>query len=30
MDIYEKLGVPPVINCATTYTRLGGSIMAPA
>lgn len=29
MDIYQKLGVPPVINCATTYTRLGGSIMAP-
>lgn len=29
MEIYEKLGVRPVINCATTYTRLGGSIMAP-
>jgi L-seryl-tRNA(Ser) seleniumtransferase len=29
MDIYRKLGVQPVINCATTYTRLGGSIMAP-
>lgn len=29
MDIYRKLGVRPVINCATTYTRLGGSIMAP-
>jgi L-seryl-tRNA(Ser) seleniumtransferase len=29
VDIYQKLGVPPVINCATTYTRLGGSIMAP-
>ncbi len=29
MDIYQKLGVQPVINCATTYTRLGGSIMAP-
>lgn len=29
MDIYEKLGVKPVINCATTYTRLGGSIMKP-
>lgn len=28
-DIYQKLGVQPVINCATTYTRLGGSIMAP-
>jgi L-seryl-tRNA(Ser) seleniumtransferase len=29
MDIYQRLGVQPVINCATTYTRLGGSIMAP-
>lgn len=29
MDIYQKLGIQPVINCATTYTRLGGSIMAP-
>ncbi len=29
MDIYQKLGVQTVINCATTYTRLGGSIMAP-
>ena len=29
VDIYRKLGVQPVINCATTYTRLGGSIMAP-
>lgn len=28
-DIYGQLGVRPVINCATTYTRLGGSIMAP-
>jgi L-seryl-tRNA(Ser) seleniumtransferase len=28
-SFYEKLGVRPVINCATTYTRLGGSIMAP-
>ncbi|MCA9860379.1 MAG: aminotransferase class V-fold PLP-dependent enzyme, partial [Thermomicrobiales bacterium] len=28
-EIYQKLGVQPVINCATTYTRLGGSIMAP-
>lgn len=28
-DVYRKLGVKPVINCATTYTRLGGSIMAP-
>lgn len=27
--IYEQLGVRPLINCATTYTRLGGSIMAP-
>jgi L-seryl-tRNA(Ser) seleniumtransferase len=29
MDIYRRLGVRPVINAATTYTRLGGSIMAP-
>jgi L-seryl-tRNA(Ser) seleniumtransferase len=28
-DIYDRLGVTPIINCATTYTRLGGSIMAP-
>ena len=28
-DIYRSLGVRPVINCATTYTRLGGSVMAP-
>src|SRR5215216_7862636 len=28
-DLYQQLGVQPVINCATTYTRLGGSIMAP-
>lgn len=28
-DIYRRLGVTPIINCATTYTRLGGSIMAP-
>ena len=29
MNIYAELGLQPVINCATTYTRLGGSIMAP-
>jgi L-seryl-tRNA(Ser) seleniumtransferase len=29
MEIYRRLGVRPVINAATTYTRLGGSIMAP-
>lgn len=29
MSIYETLGMTPLINCATTYTRLGGSIMAP-
>jgi L-seryl-tRNA(Ser) seleniumtransferase len=29
MEIYQRLGLRPVINCATTYTRLGGSIMAP-
>ena len=28
-NIYDELGVPRIINCATTYTRLGGSIMAP-
>jgi D-glucosaminate-6-phosphate ammonia-lyase len=28
-DIYGELGVPQIINCATTYTRLGGSTMAP-
>jgi uncharacterized pyridoxal phosphate-dependent enzyme len=28
-DVYRSLGLRPVINCATTYTRLGGSIMAP-
>lgn len=28
-DIYSRLGVDPIINCATTYTRLGGSIMSP-
>ncbi|CAN5643897.1 hypothetical protein BH23CHL5_BH23CHL5_11170 [soil metagenome] len=27
--IYAQLGVRPLINCATTYTRLGGSIMLP-
>jgi L-seryl-tRNA(Ser) seleniumtransferase len=30
MEMYRRLGVRPVINCATTYTRLGGSVMAPA
>jgi L-seryl-tRNA(Ser) seleniumtransferase len=28
-ELYRSLGVRPVINCATTYTRLGGSIMRP-
>ena len=28
-DIYDDLGVRKIINCATTYTRLGGSTMAP-
>lgn len=28
-DIYAELGVSRIINCATTYTRLGGSTMAP-
>lgn len=29
MEIYERLGIKPIINCAATYTKLGGSIMAP-
>jgi L-seryl-tRNA(Ser) seleniumtransferase len=28
-SVYESLGVTPLINCATTYTRIGGSIMDP-
>jgi uncharacterized pyridoxal phosphate-dependent enzyme len=28
-DIYRGLGLKPVVNCATTYTRIGGSVMAP-
>lgn len=28
-EIYRSLGLKPIINCATTYTRIGGSIMAP-
>jgi len=28
-DIYDELGVRKIINCATTYTRIGGSTMAP-
>jgi L-seryl-tRNA(Ser) seleniumtransferase len=28
-DIYDELGVQKIINCATTYTRLGGSTIAP-
>ena len=30
MQVYQTLGVRPVINAASTYTKLGGSIMAPA
>jgi len=30
MDVYARLGVAPIINCATTYTRLGGSLPPPA
>ncbi|HQY30400.1 MAG TPA: aminotransferase class V-fold PLP-dependent enzyme [Thermomicrobiales bacterium] len=26
-SIYDELGVRTIINCATTYTRIGGSIM---
>ena len=29
MDVYERLGIKPIINCAATYTKLGGSIMPP-
>jgi L-seryl-tRNA(Ser) seleniumtransferase len=29
MDVYRGLGVTPVINCATTFTLIGGSIMEP-
>lgn len=29
MSIYEELGVRPLINAATTYTALGGSLMPP-
>lgn len=29
MGIYEKLGVVPLINASETYTKLGGSLMAP-
>ena len=28
-DMYRSLGLKPIINCATTYTRIGGSVMAP-
>lgn len=28
-ELYRSLGLRPIINCATTYTRLGGSIMKP-
>lgn len=27
MSFYESLGVPPVVNAATTFTALGGSLM---
>jgi L-seryl-tRNA(Ser) seleniumtransferase len=27
LDIYRRIGVEPLINCATNYTRFGGSIM---
>lgn len=29
MNIYEEIGVRPLINALSTYTRLGGSIMPP-
>src|SRR5215217_9091231 len=30
MEYYRKLGIRPIINAASTYTKLGGSIMAPS
>lgn len=30
MGIYEELGVPTLINCAGTYTVIGGSKMSAA
>lgn len=27
MNFYEDLGIPPVVNAATTFTALGGSLM---
>ena len=29
MDFYEKLGIRKIINASETYTKLGGSLMAP-
>lgn len=29
MEIYTRLGVPPIINAAGTLTRLGGTVMLP-
>jgi L-seryl-tRNA(Ser) seleniumtransferase len=29
MSVYERLGLPPVINAEATLTRLGGSLMPP-
>lgn len=29
MNIYEEIGVRPLVNALSTYTRLGGSIMPP-
>lgn len=29
MGFYEKLGLCPIINASETYTKLGGSLMAP-
>ena len=29
MGVYEDLGLHPVINAATTFTALGGSLMPP-
>ncbi|MFN0103127.1 MAG: hypothetical protein ACKV2U_13680 [Bryobacteraceae bacterium] len=29
MKVYTRLGLPPIINAAGTYTHLGGSLMPP-
>ena len=29
-DVYRRLGVEPIVNGRSTFTILGGSLMAPA